>query len=304
MADLSVSDLVQRVRDLLGDHPYETTSTTTTTSTTVAVVDGTRWEEGAIGEWQTGTVGYEQFYVQSVAANNLTVVRGYDGTTAETHTSGDRVLRIDSESFAGRKIQQAINQAVLELWPYVWKTGTVSLTYAPTTTKWYDLNAATVGIVKVLQQKSTTIPDYGRFGFTTELGGRPYVVRFGLPAAIAASTKGISFPGGVYDSRDPGANSIIVTDKRIITGTTDIPDSSVLPVAEAVTFGAVARLLKAKEIARVVFGAPLEAVQTSSTGVRLQTAAYYDDQFRRRLETLDYRLRQLHDPDRAMWNAS
>jgi hypothetical protein len=293
VADLSVSDLVQRVRDMLGDHPYETTSTTTTTAVTVAVVDGTRWEEGAIGEWQTGTVGYEQFYVQSVAGNNLTVVRGYDGTTAETHSSGDRVLRIDSESFAGRKIQQAINQAILDLWPSVYKTGTVNLTYAPTTTQWYDLNAATLGIASIVQKTDATVANFGRFGFTPERGGLRYIFSQDLPSSIAASGKAVSFPSGAFGT----TNAIVVTDLRAITGTTDIPDSSNLPVAEALTFGAIARLLKAKEIARAVFGAPLEAVQTSSTGVRLQTAAYYDDQFRRRLESLNFRLNRLHNPD-------
>jgi hypothetical protein len=293
MADLSTSDLVQRVRDLLGDHPYETTSTPTTTSTSVNVGDNTRWEEGAIGEWQTGTVGYEQFYVTNASANPLIVVRGYDGTTAETHTSGDRVLRIDSESFAGRKIQQAINQAILDLWPSVYKTGTVNLTYAPTTTQWYDLNAATLGIASIVQKTDATVANFGRFGFTPERGGLRYIFSQDLPSSIAASGKAVSFPSGAFGT----TNAIVVTDLRAITGTTDIPDSSNLPVAEALTFGAIARLLKAKEIARAVFGAPLEAVQTSSTGVRLQTAAYYDDQFRRRLESLNFRLNRLHNPD-------
>src|SRR5512145_2229877 len=111
---VSTSALVARVRDLLGDHPWGTTSTTENTGATVAVPDGTDWSEGDIGEWQTGTVGFEQFYVQAVVANNLTVVRGYAGTTAEAHTSGDRVLK--NPSFSGRQIQQALETAVKGLW--------------------------------------------------------------------------------------------------------------------------------------------------------------------------------------------
>ena len=77
MADVSISDLVQRVRDLLQDtSAYQTTSTTTTTSTTVAVPDGTLWVQGDVGEWQTGAVGYEQIWVTAApVANNLVVVR-------------------------------------------------------------------------------------------------------------------------------------------------------------------------------------------------------------------------------------
>jgi len=299
MADLSSTDLVQRVRDMLGYTPYETTSTTTTTSTTVAVVDGTRWDEGAIGEWQTGTVGYEQFYVQSVASNNLTVVRGYNGTTAETHTSGDRVLRIDSDGFSGRQVSQAINQAVLDLWPYVWKTGTVSITYA-STTRWFDLNSLTLGISQVTQQKNVTSPvDVGIFRDRYYGDGLTYIVRRDLPTAIAASTTGMTFPQGAYDSRTSGGNTINVTDIRAITGTTDISDTSITPVAEAVTYGALSRLLKAKEIGRIVFGLPLEAVQTSSTGVRLQLGAFYDGEFRKRIENISVRLRQLHHVDQV-----
>jgi len=296
MADLSSSDLVQRVRDMLGYNPYETTSTTTTTAVTVAVVDGTRWDEGAIGEWQTGTVGYEQFYVQTVAVNNLTVVRGYNGTTAETHTSGDRVLRIDNDGFSGRQIQQAINQSVLDLWPWVWKVGTDTLTY-DATKKWYDLNAATLGIVRVMQVKNTSIADIGIFRDRYFGDSLSYLVRRGLPTAFAASTNAIMFPRGVYDTS--GTNNIIVTDIRAVVGSTDIVDSSNLPVAEAVTYGAVARLMRASEIRRVTFGSPLEAVQTSGTGARLQLSGFYEDQYRKRLEELSVRLRQLYTPDQV-----
>jgi hypothetical protein len=293
MADLSSSDLVQRCRDLLGDHPYETTSTTTTTNATVAVVDGTRWEEGAIGEWQTGTVGYEQFYVQSVSVNNLVTVRGYGGTTAETHTSGDRVFRVES-GFKGREIQQAVNQAVLDLWPHAWITGSVSLTWAATT-KWFNLNAASLGIVSVMQLYGSSPTQVGIFRDRYYGGGKTYVVRRGLPTALVASTNGMAFPQGVYDT----SNALTVTDMRAVTGTTDIKDSSNLPVAEAVTYGAVGRLLKSREIARSIYGQTQTVAGTVGTGARLQAGAWYETEFRRRLETIALRLHQLYNPDQV-----
>jgi hypothetical protein len=296
MADLSSSDLVQRVRDLLGDNPWQTTSSTTGTGTTVAVPDGTLWSFGAIGEWQTGTVGFEQFYVQSVSGNNLTVTRGVNGTTAESHANGDAVIR--NPGFAGRQIQQAITQTLMELWPYVFKVGAISLTYSATT-KWYDLNALTLGIVSVQQQKNVTPADVGVFNDKMYGYGKSYIVRRNLPTALVSSGNGMTFPAGVYDTS--GTNAIKVSDIRQITGTTDIVDSSNLPVAEAVTFGAIARILKATEIKRTLYGDALSTEGTVSVGQRLQLGAFYDGEFRKRLVTLQIRLKQLYDPD-VLWS--
>ncbi len=296
MADLSSSDLVQRVRDLLGDNPWQTTSTTTTTSTTVAVPDGTLWTFGAIGEWQTGTVGYEQFYVQSVSSNNLTVIRGVNGTTAESHTSGDAVIR--NPGFAGRQLQQAITQTLMELWPYVWKVGTDTLTYA-STTKWYDLNSLTLGIVNVMQRKNVTPADIGIFNDKVRGHGKYYMTQRNLPTGLVTSTNGITFPAGVYDTS--GTYSIIVTDIRQVTGTTDIRDTSNEPVAEAVTFGAIARILKASEIKRALYGSSQTTEATVGVGTRLQLGAFYEQEFRKRLTTLQLRLKSLYDPD-ILWS--
>src|SRR4030042_1156562 len=88
------TSLIQDIRDVLNDEPWETTSTTTGTGATVAVPDGTKGAAGDVLEWpDTGTVGGEQALVLSVSSNDLTTDRGFNGTTAEAHTSGDRVLK-------------------------------------------------------------------------------------------------------------------------------------------------------------------------------------------------------------------
>ena len=147
---MTLATLVPLVRDIVADRTWETTSTTTGTGTTVAVPDGTAWVAGDVGEWQTGGVGGEQFYVVSVSSNDLTVYRGYNGTTAETHTSGDRVLKNPQVTI--RQMQEALTKAVDSLWPSVWTIGEITLT--PDTlgvTQWYDLEEATLGIVSVTQ---------------------------------------------------------------------------------------------------------------------------------------------------------
>lgn len=291
MPDLSSSDLVQRVRDLIYERPYETTSTTTDTGTTVAVVDGTRWEEGAIGEWQTGTVGGEQFYVRSVSVNNLTVQRGYAGTTAETHTSGDRVLK--NPTYTYRQIKQSIEQTVLELWPYVYTAGTASITPAPSTTYWYDTNAALLGVISVTQLMSLTPEKVGRFGPRPILGasGRLYKIERNLPASLVTSTIGIAFPSGFYHD----TNTVTLNYMKAVTGTTDIKDSGNLPVAECVVYGAVSRLLQLQEISRATWGEGAES--NVSQGARLQAGSWYKEEYRNRLQTLGIRIKDFYQPD-------
>jgi hypothetical protein len=291
MADKSLSDLVQRVRDLLYDAPWETTSTTTTTSTTVAVPDGTLWDFGAIGEWQTGTVGYEQFYVVSVSSNNLTVIRGYNGTTAETHTSGDRVVR--NPLYSGRQIQQALSNELQGMWPFVYKTGDVDLT-PNVATVWYDLNTATVGIVRAYQLYGASGEYVGRFG--RGAGEFSFEVDFLLPTGLVTSGKGIRFASGMYHS----SNHIHVIDMRVLTGTSDIPDNTQFPVSDALVWLAAGRLVEATETKRNAQGMPADTMATVSSGIRLQSGAYFKNQGKKMLELLTYTYRTHYEPVR-MW---
>lgn len=286
---VSTSDLVQRVRDLLHDNPYETTSTTTTTSTTVAVVDGTRWDEGNVGEWQTGSVGYEQFRVTSVSSNNLTVTRGYNGTTAESHSSGDRVIK--DPLFTGRQVQQALAAAVRELWPAVYTVGTVTLSGYAAGVVWHELSALSLDVVKVQQAYGAADDHIGIYGFGTS---RPFVVDFNLPTSISSTGAGIRFPAGLFDAD----NDIFITDKRVITGTSDIEDSGNLPVGECVVMGACARLLQAGELRRVAFGENLDIANSVGTGARLQVGAWYDNQFSTMREVLRQELERRYRPTR------
>ncbi len=292
---LNSSDLVQRVRDILQDRAIRDTSTTTGTGSPVTVADTSIYSVGHVVEWQTGTVGYEQMYVTAIPnATTLTVIRGYNGTTAESHTSGDAL--IIEPTFPGRTIQQAITHSVNAAWPVVWKPGDVSLTYAQGT-KWYDLETTTRGIISVTQKKNLTVTDYGRFRDKYQGDGLSYIVQVDLPSTVVASLKGISFPGGVYDSRTSGGNPIIVRTIEQITGTNDIEDSADLPVAEALTWMACGRLLRAKEVQRVLAGEPGTTVASVGTGVRYSLGKEYQQEGLRQLEMIKYRLYDLYDPD-------
>lgn len=295
---VSLSDLVQRVRDILGDRPFQDSSTTTTTATTIVVADTTLYAVGQVIEWQTGTVGYEQMYVKSITnSTDMVVTRGYAGTTAETHTSGDAIIVLSADSFSGRTIQQALTQTMNDAWPQVWKPGTVNLTYAATT-KWYDLNSLTRGIVSVTQLRDTTVVDYGRFRDPYKGDGKSYIVQRDLPASVVTSTTGISFPQGTFST----ANTIVVRDVRALTGTSDIEDSADLPVAEALVWGATGRLLIAKEAQRVAHGEPAIVTGSVGTGSRFGLGRQYQQECQSRLERIKYRLHSMYDPD-DIWTA-
>lgn len=59
-----------------------TVTVATTTGTTVSAQDGTKFQIG-----NTVKAGSEQLYVTGISANNLTVVRGVNGTTAAIHAA-------------------------------------------------------------------------------------------------------------------------------------------------------------------------------------------------------------------------
>ena len=86
----------QQTLEIIGTFGWQNTTSdattlngniTSTTATTVTVTSGATLSEG-----NTILVGTEQMYVESIATNDLTVVRGVHGTTAATHTSGDAVV--------------------------------------------------------------------------------------------------------------------------------------------------------------------------------------------------------------------
>lgn len=106
--------------------------------TAVDVTAGTDWAAGDILEWSDG----EQFYVQSVASNTLTGIRGYNGTTIATHSINDQVRK--NPRFTLQQIDQAIEDTLRELETngiHVWGTGSITLV---ATTYAYDITGADV----------------------------------------------------------------------------------------------------------------------------------------------------------------
>lgn len=276
------SSLVQDIRHLLQDNPWETTSTTTGTGTPVAVPDGTKWAVGDVGEWSfSGTAGGEQFLVQSISSNNLTIVRGYNGTTAEAHTSGDRVVK--NPRYSVIQITDSIDRVIDAAYPSVWKAVSSTITPAPSTTTWYDselTGADLTGLIDLIGgTQSYGTGQIGFFGYG--IPTRPIRIQEGIPTATLASTVGIRFPGGVWHP----TNDITVRFRTKLTNTVSGGNYSDLDeglFTECVAYGVAARLLSAKEIPNVSEGA---RVDQSQVGAYTSVSGWFELKHRELLMT-------------------
>lgn len=276
---VSINDLVQRVRDLLGEQPTVLTSTTTGTGTSITVSDPADLSEGDVLEWQTGTVGFEQMLIvgDPAGANPVTVSRGFMGTTAETHTSGDTLFVTPVTT--GRQIQQALSTAMRSLFPAVYtvesKLQTPSSTWAAEAAWRAVTNHTTtpLGFVRIEQKWGAAPYEYlGQYGMGHDLRGDMRVnVRYDLPTSMSSSGVGLMFPDGFFHQ----TNDIITIAQLPLTGTADIEDSAFLPVADCLVYLAVGALTQAGEVPRVAQGGDLEASSTVGTGARLQTGSFY-----------------------------
>src|SRR6266568_5320407 len=159
----SQSSLIQRVMDLLNDNPWVTsfTGNIDNSTTSVPVPDGTRWDEGAIVEFQdTG----ERGWVRSVAGDTLTVIRGYNGTTKAAHDgSVTPIVLFRDPTFSYKKIQDSIELIMQQLFPYVYKKVTKTVTPVNGTI-WYDGAADMLALISVTQINTTSPYRLYRYG--------------------------------------------------------------------------------------------------------------------------------------------
>lgn len=272
----TVAQLIPRVRQKIDERVFSTVGTAASSSSTITVTDGTDWDEGAVGEFQDNG---EQFLVQSIAANVLTAKRGWNGTTAAAHSSIE-VWR--DPKFTYVNVEAALNQAVRRLWPYAWKSVDDTVTPAPTTTVWYGVNSAALGLISALQLYGSSDQHIGVFGEKRQSGKRIQFER-NLNQTFVTDGTGVRFPDGFFKS----TNNVLIKYAAAITGSTsDISDDGELPVADAVILGALAELLPNEEIDRVSHGEDVEQARSIRPGARLQTGGYYEQRFRAALREL------------------
>jgi hypothetical protein len=210
------------------------------------VSSGDDWNVGDVLEWtHSGTIGGELALVRSKSGNDLTVVRGYEGTTAETHASGDRVVQ--NPNFYHRDIVESIDEVLNTLWPNVWTTVSQDVT-PDTTAKWIDsaLSAAEVAAVVDLSSVGQVF-DTDNWGAYGPRHGRRVWARRNLPTATWTSGIAVRFPDGYWDS----SAAVTFRWRAKITDTvaggdySDLDDGGLL--AEGVVWLAASRLITKRE---------------------------------------------------------
>jgi hypothetical protein len=113
----TLDTLVQRTRRFLRDYPFPADALTA--SITSVDHDGSGRRRHAVRANALIEVDYEDMLVVSVSTNNLTVRRGWAGSTAATHASAAAVLV--RPAFLAVEIIDALNAAKDEMFPYIYK---------------------------------------------------------------------------------------------------------------------------------------------------------------------------------------
>lgn len=262
---LSQATLVARIRYEMRDFPWETLGTLTTAGDTGCdVTDGTDWAKGDVGEFiEDG----DTILVQSIAANTLTVVRGYYGSTAAAHSSA-RLIKKPRHYF--NEITNAISAVIQDrLWPWAWKS--VADTVTPNTTStWFDLAATARGLISVRQLYGTNDTKEGRYGPTRRYDRR-VVMQRNMTTSLVTSGVGLRFPDGFFHA----TNTINVDYAAKITDSVtsgsydDFSDGDA--IVEAIIFGVVSHLEGALENTK-----PRQPRQDRET---LRGASLYDRKF-------------------------
>jgi hypothetical protein len=269
--------LVQRIRFLLGDNPWETLGETSSDTSDIEVSDGADWAPGDIGEF-LGTG--DTFYVRAVEGSELPSVRGYYGSTADAH-SQQRILK--NPKYHHGEIVNAITSVInFELpFPRIYKVAPDTITPDQSGTIWYDLNADALGLVSV-EQLGDNIPvqrrRYGEFHKWTR-------VRFerNLPTSLCASGVGLAFPDGFLDTD----NTVYV--KYAAKVTDDILGGEYQDfdagdaVVEAIVLGAVALLQSALELRK-----PRKGAQETDN---LRSGSYFGQLYKKALWTAEKEIR-------------
>lgn len=241
---ISQATMVRRVRDILGeDIKWQTLATAASAVTTsITVHDGTDWNEGSILEWEEDG---DQAFIQSVASNILTGIRGVNGTTAATHITK---AATKDPVYPYIKVSDAIDACIQTLWPWAWKTAETSFA-TNTTTIYYELGDNVIDLVRAFQEDNSTVP-VARF-FGARGSGKPIALGQGLNSLSGVTSDYVVyFPNSTYHE----TNTVYVQYRALITDAVsggNYSDISEDGLSEALCWGAASRLVKTQASARL-----------------------------------------------------
>lgn len=189
----------------LQDQATYLTSSATSNGTTLAVADSAAISRGLI------EIGSELIWVDSSdsSTNTLSVPpygRGYRGTTASSHNSGERV--VSSPLFPRILVKRAINETIRSVYPDLWGVGETTFTANPAITT-YQLPAGTTNVMQVSWQSIGPSREW--------IPVRSWRIDKHASTSVFASGATIN----VYDSIVPGRTVKVVYSKQPTAFTND-----------------------------------------------------------------------------------
>ena len=253
------------------ERPYEAliNETFSDVDTTLTLDDGTPWAVGDIGEFDDG----EQVLVTAVATNDLTVIRGYNGTTAAAQADDSRIVK--NPRFSIAQIEQATGHALDILADYLYVETTETITYDPTT-RWYALSTTFDKVLTVFYKP--TNEDY------------PAPVEYwhwerGVPSAAFTQDEGLWLPQTMDIAS--GADIYVVGRVRP-SAITELDDS----FKHCVTMGVCYYLLGAANVART-HDPGKRTDRTVQPGQEARDSIWYYREFQGAIDRLRERLTRL-----------
>ena len=277
MAAITQAALVNRVRLLLGNQPWEDSSlTAASASSTITGATTGFWVKGDIGEFVDDG---DTFLVISETGGTITATRSYWGSTGAAHTN-IRVLKNPRYTFV--EITNAISAVIQDqLWPKAWKKVGDTIAPSASDTTWYDLAADARGIIDARQLYGLNDKQEGIYGERHSI--RQVELRRNMTSSLVSSTVGVRFPGGFYHP----TNTVNIDYAAKITDTiatasySDLADGEA--VLEAIIYGVVSHLEGALENRK-----PRKPRHDRET---LRGAALYDRRFQEALNRANTELR-------------
>lgn len=221
-----------------------TTCNSSTTSIVFTYTPGSEIVAGVIIE-----IDYEQMMVISNTTVTLTVIRGWNGTTAASHTAG-AIVNIEPR-FPKQSILNEIINELRALPQSIYTTGTAVLTFASNTNR-VDLSGATGTVYRVIHADRANFDGASYPGYKPEL----QLIR-NADTTSFASGYAVALQGGL--SYGQSATIRVVYAKSLATATltnaTDLQGTVGLPLTaeDILAFGAASRLLYDKEALRLDF---------------------------------------------------
>lgn len=190
-------------------------------------------------------IGSECIDVQSIDTGSdvLTVSpdgRGFDLTTAAAHADGARVTV--HPAYPTWRIQRAINNTIVGVWPTLFGVGTTSFTYTPAT-QTYSMPADAEGVLKVSATVVGPSPDQPEI----------YSYKFNSAAPTAEFATGNCIT--LHEAPDPGQTVTVAYRKAPseLSSGDSLTDSGLSETARrCIVYGAVAELLSYVDAVRVL----------------------------------------------------